>query len=58
MSIEEVVKTINAEIDRLKRVRELLGGSAKGKRDLSPAGRAKIVAAQKKRWARLKSKAK
>jgi hypothetical protein len=57
MSIEEVVK-INAEIDRLKRVRELLGGSAKGKRDLSPAGRAKIVAAQKKRWARLKSKAK
>jgi hypothetical protein len=67
MNINEVIAGINEEIARLERARDLLSGSAgaassyregstptKVKRILSPEARARIVAAQKARWAKVK----
>jgi hypothetical protein len=54
---------IDEEIDRLKQVRNLLAGTdrtatRKPTRTLSAAARARISAAQKKRWAQQKRAAK
>jgi hypothetical protein len=60
MNTEEIVGAIDAEIQRLQRAKELLsvseGGSVvgKGKRPLSTEGRARIAAAQKRRWGKVK----
>ena len=66
MNISEVIAGIDEEIARLERARDLLSGSAgaaayregsaptKVKRMLSPEARARIVAAQKARWAKVK----
>lgn len=68
MSIANVISEIDAEIARLKQARTLLSGAAspsarksgrpanaakKAKRNISPEGRAKIVAAVKARWAKV-----
>lgn len=72
MSMDNLVSQIDVEINRLQQVRALLSGvesgspKAKGsadkprrkKRKLSPEGRARIVAALKKRWAAQKKAAK
>ena len=60
MNSQQIIAEIDAEISRLQQVKALLGdrggfvGSGKRstkKRSLSPEARAKIAAAQKKRWA-------
>jgi hypothetical protein len=72
MDTLEVVQSINAEIARLEKVRALLNGhvstpakrgrpsgltvTAKPRRQMSAEGRARIVAAQKARWAKSKGK--
>lgn len=68
MSRDELISAIDEEISRLEKVRELLqsaGGSRitttsfgnrpRKKRVLSPEARARIAAAQKRRWARQKA---
>jgi hypothetical protein len=71
MDLKSIVADIDAEISRLQQVRRLLAGtpSASGKgsrttgavlgrgkrKKMSAAARAKISAAQKKRWAKTKS---
>lgn len=63
METTEIVREIDAEIARLREVRALLSGTASarrvgrrpGKRVLSPEARARIAAAQRKRWAKQKS---
>ncbi|MGA8086713.1 MAG: hypothetical protein WCA10_05355 [Terracidiphilus sp.] len=67
MSINNILAEIDAEIARLQQVRTLLAPTATGKpkkaktatpakkrRKLSKEGRARIVAALKKRWAEKK----
>ncbi|GGH10831.1 hypothetical protein ESZ00_10965 [Silvibacterium dinghuense] len=66
MQIKQMIAAIDQEIVRLEEVKRLLGGTGKGKpgpkpkavtsqkRVLSPEARARIVAAQKKRWAAVK----
>jgi hypothetical protein len=65
MITSELVAAIDAEIYRLQKVRGLLTlmafsqvtephRTSKKKRTLSEAGRARIIAAQKKRWAEWK----
>ena len=64
MNTSELIFQIDAEISRLQKVRELLGGTDKyrvvkggrlvKKRTLSAAARAKIAEAQRKRWAKQK----
>ncbi len=60
MNLQDISNQIDAEIAQLKQVKALLAGmgmsgaSGKksiGKRTISPEGRARIVAAQRKRWA-------
>jgi hypothetical protein len=56
MNTDEIVQTIDAEISRLEQVRALLAGHTtplkRGKRStMSAEGRARIAAAQRKRWA-------
>jgi hypothetical protein len=48
-----LIASIDAEISRLQQARKLLSGTGThgGKRIMSAEGRARIVAAQKKRWA-------
>lgn len=73
MNISELIASINSEINRLKQARSLLAGIESrdtlkgatprqtrrgGKRTLSAAARARISAAQKKRWAAQKKAAK
>jgi hypothetical protein len=69
METTEILKEIDAEIARLQQVRALLGGGGNGipspfaqkarkKHTMSAAGRARIAAAQKARWAKLKKAAK
>ncbi|MBT9330488.1 hypothetical protein [Paracidobacterium acidisoli] len=66
MTREEILAAIDEEISRLEKVRELLqsAGGAKftsfgnrphKKRYLSPEARARIAAAQKRRWAKQKA---
>jgi hypothetical protein len=63
METSKIVAELDAEIARLQGVRALLVGdgrkaSARKKRVLSAEARAKISAAQKKRWAKQKKAAK
>jgi hypothetical protein len=59
MKTKQIVAAIDAEISKLKQVRSLLAGihlvstptGARAKRQITPEGRARIVAAQKRRWA-------
>lgn len=66
MSLIELLHSINSEIAILKQARALLAGSGstgsrraaqpkkKKKRHMSAEGRARIAAAQRKRWAKQK----
>ena len=70
MDTKALVAELDAEIDRLKEVKALLTGqttsprrgrplatkSKSRRRTMSPEGRARIVAAQKARWANAKKK--
>jgi hypothetical protein len=68
MDTTAIIKYIDAEIARLEQARALLVGSTAGptkgapanalkpgRRKMSAAGRARIVAAQKARWAKVKA---
>lgn len=70
MTREDIIAAIDEEISRLEKVRELLQSSSAGKlggalarkagaggkkRNLSPDARARIAAAQKRRWAKQKA---
>jgi hypothetical protein len=61
MKKTDIIAQIDAEIARLKEVQSLLNGSGttptttpKKKGTMSAEGRARIAAAQKKRWAKIK----
>jgi hypothetical protein len=65
MDTNEIIEAIDAEIQRLQAAKALLGGGPTSKpaakpspkpggRKMSAAGRARIVAAQKARWAKVK----
>ena len=73
MNLSELITSIDGEIDLLKQVRRLLDGiesrngvgtatrrsrRGRGRRKLSAEARARISAAQKKRWAQQKRTAK
>lgn len=69
MEMKGVLAEIDAEIQKLKQVRAILTGKdvrsgitrqapARKKRQLSPEGRARIAAAQKARWAKIKKASK
>ena len=61
MNTSEIITAIDAEISRLQQARKLLAGSTgtrKRKRVMSAEARARISAAQKKRWAQQKKAAK
>jgi hypothetical protein len=56
MSVNEIISQIDAEIASLQKVRSLLASTEskprKGKgHNMTPEGRARIAAAQRKRWA-------
>ena len=54
MNTPELIAAIDAEISRLQQARKLLAGGTGtrgGKHVMSAEGRARISAAQKKRWA-------
>ncbi len=70
MTREDIIAAIDDEISRLEKVKELLASSSTGKwngamarkaggapkkRNLSPEARARIAAAQKRRWAKQKA---
>jgi len=69
MSREQILAAIDEEISKLQQVRKLLQGSGgklaagvsgrrvRAKRVLSPEARARIAAAQKRRWAKQKKEA-
>lgn len=64
MDTQRIVAELDAEIERLQRARDLLNGLGAGngrrgrrrggRRQLSPAARNRIAAAQKARWAKWK----
>jgi hypothetical protein len=63
MDLKAIVQTIDAEISRLEKVRALLtdhtaplkrGFPARKRSTMSAEGRARIAAAQRKRWAKKK----
>jgi hypothetical protein len=64
MNTEEILSTIDEEIERLKEARCVLAGEAVrgklgpkpkvGRRTMTAKGRARIAAAQKARWAKAK----
>lgn len=66
MTTTKIIAAIDAEIARLEQAKTLLNGVPSGapkpvtkvERNLSPEARARIAAAQKKRWAKQKRKAK
>jgi hypothetical protein len=67
LSIEGIIQEVRAEIDRLQRVLALLGESnvrvqksaddttVRPKRQMSAAGRARIAAATRARWAKIRA---
>jgi hypothetical protein len=66
MKTAQLIKTIDAEVQRLREIRALLDPSRSsepaakppskpGKRQVSAAGRARMAAAQKARWAKAKA---
>ena len=61
MNVTEILRTLDSEITRLQRARDLLaggGGDAVGtpkkRRPMSAETRARIAEAQRKRWAAVK----
>jgi hypothetical protein len=60
MTTNRIIAAIDAEIARLEQAKKILNGVPSGapkpvtkaKRNLSPEARARIAAAQKKRWAK------
>jgi hypothetical protein len=62
MDLEAIVRDIDAEISRLEKARALITGhtaplkATKRRSKMSAEGRARIAAAQKKRWAKAKRK--
>jgi len=64
--VTKLIAALDGEISRLQQVRQLLAGgqskaakqTGKAKHTLSRAARAKISAAQKKRWAAIRKAAK
>jgi hypothetical protein len=63
MQIYEIIAALDEEIARLEQVRSLLSGASTStttqstkKRTMSVEGRARIVAAQKARWAKSRKK--
>ena len=62
--LEKQLKTVQHQLESMRSAARALGGSTgntlKGfkKRVLSPAGRAKIAAAAKRRWAKVRARAK
>jgi hypothetical protein len=63
MQIYEVIAALDEEIARLEQVRSLLSGAPTSitsqptkKRTMSAEGRARIIAAQKVRWAKSRKK--
>jgi len=61
MNYNNVIKEIDSQIKQLEEARRVLlvlnGGSGKGTRKMSVAGRKRIAAAQRARWAKLKKAA-
>ena len=57
LDIESIAKQIRQEIERLGKVLHLLGGTtgSRKKRKLSAAGRKRIAAAQRARWAKIRA---
>jgi hypothetical protein len=64
MSLESIVQEIKAEIEKLNQVLRLLGGGKQRKatkqattprRKISAAGRKRIAAAQRARWAKVRA---
>jgi hypothetical protein len=61
MSVDNIIASIDAEIDRLQSVRDLLAetttktSATRKRRTLSPAARKRIADAQRKRWAKQKA---
>ena len=60
--MDRIIHEIDAELARLRMARALLGGESNshkpakpGKRTMSAEAREKIVAAQRRRWARTKA---
>ena len=64
MNLEQVIRSIDEEISRLQQAKALLNstGKATGRgrvpRTMSAAARARIAAAQRARWARVKAQKK
>jgi hypothetical protein len=64
MNKAEILQSLDAEIERLTQVRQLLTGNdgalpvASNGRRMSAEARARIAAAQRARWARVKAKKK
>jgi ElaB/YqjD/DUF883 family membrane-anchored ribosome-binding protein len=70
LAIESILKELDTEIARLLEVRKLLSNAGtesvkksttakkRSKRSLSPEARARIAAAQRKRWAAIQKSAK
>ena len=69
MDLEAIVQSIDEEIERLQRARSLLTGHtaplkrglphsdpARKRGAMSPEGRARVAAAQRARWAKVKAK--
>jgi exonuclease VII small subunit len=56
MNLQEIVKQLESERDRLDKAIAALKGTAGKKRTMSAAGRAKIAAAQRLRWKKQKAK--
>jgi len=63
MSIDQVIRSIDEQISKLQQAKAFLNGTGSGKatgrgrgpRTMSAAARARIAAAQRARWARLKA---
>jgi len=61
MSIDSVIRSIDEQISRLQKARAFLNstgkatGRGRGQRTMSAAARARIAAAQRARWARVKA---
>lgn len=61
MDVRKIVAEIDSEISRLQNARKIIAGlgtgsvtGTTGKRTMSAAGRARIAAAQRLRWSKLK----
>jgi len=60
MNYKDAIKEIDGQIKRLEEARRVLvglsgGGRRKGTRTMSAAGRRRIAAAQRKRWAKIRA---